>query len=110
MNTCKYEPCNNEPKGSSAYCSDSCRAQQSRRNKSSATLEAQHGRDLRGATRLGPAVTPAVTTSDQRHQGGRDKYTRPDGSVYQCDSIGNEFEVVNGKVYQTTNDVKACYV
>ncbi len=36
---CKYEYCHNEAQGSGAYCSNSCRAQHSRRNKSSATLE-----------------------------------------------------------------------
>ena len=39
---CKYELCSNESQGSSAYCSNSCRAKESRRNKSSATSQAQH--------------------------------------------------------------------
>ena len=38
---CLYEPCNNEATGKSAFCGKSCRAQHSRRNKSSATSEAQ---------------------------------------------------------------------
>ncbi len=67
MNTCKYEPCSNEPKGSSAYCSDSCRAQHSRRNKSSATLEAQQLKDD-GFVETPGAVgyyTKDVTAADQ---------------------------------------------
>lgn len=42
---CKYELCSNEAKGSGAYCSNSCRAKESRRNRTSATLEAQQTYD-----------------------------------------------------------------
>ncbi len=48
---CKYESCSNEAQGASAYCSSSCRAQHSRRNKSSATqgatLEHQDSAQIR---------------------------------------------------------------
>ena len=51
-----------------------------------------------------------VNPTDTPHTGGRGKYTRQDGTVYQYDSSGNDFEVTNGKVYQTIGEVKACYV
>lgn len=127
---CKYETCNNEAKANSAYCSNSCRAQHSRRNKLSvtlgATLEAQHTGATSGYTLAeGKAYNrPAVqyegdqyatrpeplNHDDQPHSGGRGKYTRADGTIYQYDSQGNDFEVTNGKVYQTTEDVMKCYV
>ncbi len=50
-----------------------------------------------------------LNPDDKPHTGGRGKYTRQDGSVYQFDSSGTAFEVVNGKVYQTIEEVKACY-
>lgn len=60
MNTCKYELCSNEAQGSSAYCSNSCRAQQSRRNKTSATSEAQHPTpdQIQAAAAVGRDCTP----------------------------------------------------
>jgi len=57
---CKYEYCHNEAQGSGAYCSNSCRAQHSRRNKSSATLESS-------------------ATSEAQHSSA----TWPDGSTEQ---------------------------
>lgn len=39
----------------------------------------------------------------------RGKYTRSDGSVYQFDCRGHSFNLTNGKVYQTIDDVRACY-
>lgn len=61
---CKYEPCSNEAQGSSAYCSNSCRAQQSRRNKSSATSEAQHPTpdQIQAAAAVGRDCTPMKST------------------------------------------------
>lgn len=51
-----------------------------------------------------------IDPTDQPHVGGRGKYTRQDGSIYQFDSNGRAFEVINGQVYQSTEEVKACYV
>lgn len=64
MNTCKYEPCNNEAQGSSAYCSNSCRAQQSRRNNTGATSEAQHPTpdQIQAAAAVGRECTPMKPT------------------------------------------------
>lgn len=60
MKECKYELCHNEPKGASAYCSNSCRAQQSRRNKTGATSEAQqvvNSEDIDGEVKLDQPAT-----------------------------------------------------
>lgn len=61
---CKHEPCNNEAKGNGSYCSKSCRAQQSRRNRKGATeLTANQataqGNSCQFSTKgsAGPAVT-----------------------------------------------------
>lgn len=137
MNKCKFESCSNEAVGSSAYCSNSCRAKESKRNRTGATIEAQPEQTEAQPQAQQPSATlpyvavnstvynrPAVSyrgdqwqtrpsplsDTDQPHIGGRGKYTRADGSVYQFDSSGTSFEVVDGKVYQTTEDVQACYV
>ena len=46
---------------------------------------------------------------DIPHDGGRGKYTRQDGTVYQFDCQGYSFEVVNGMVYQDIEEVRDCY-
>jgi hypothetical protein len=56
-----------------------------------------------------PTRPVPLSETDQPHSGGRGKYTRQDGSVYQFDCNGTAFEVTAGKVYQTTAEVKACY-
>jgi hypothetical protein len=126
MDRCKYETCSNEITGSSAYCSNSCRAKESKRNRTGATIEAQpSGATSAFITGLGtvynrqaviykgdqwPSRPTPLNSYDQPHVGGRSKYTRQDGSVYQFDCNGSAFEVTKGKVYKTINEVKACYV
>lgn len=50
-----------------------------------------------------------LNPDDKPHSGGRGKYTRKDGSVYQFDCMGTAFDVTDGKVYQTAEEVRACY-
>ncbi len=40
----------------------------------------------------------------------RGRYTRLDGSQYQFDCLGHDFPLTNGLLYQTTEEVKACYL
>ncbi len=128
---CLYEPCNNEAKGSSAYCSNSCRAKQSKRNHAGATGQAQpttskaqpkaqpqqaqpyevvgdgrcYGRQevkcLEFKTRPEP-----LNYSDQPIPLNRGRYKRIDGTIYQFDAIGHAFECTDGNVYQTMAEVK----
>lgn len=126
---CKNETCNNETKGKSKYCSDTCKTVYNR-NKSQA------------ATVTNATVTPAVTDrayayvdggkvsnrqavsfnndsfetrpepesiDDQPNTTNRHRYTRQDGSEYTFDACGKVFEVTNGKVYQSIEEVKECY-
>lgn len=128
---CKNETCSNEATGSSAYCGDSCRAVYNRNKRNTGTGTIATGtvpEQVTGTHRkylMVSGVTcygrPAVQCSqyrtrpdpldphDQPHSGGRGRYTRQDGSVYQFDSSGNSFEVTGGKVYQSAEEVKACY-
>lgn len=51
-----------------------------------------------------------LNITDKPHSGGRGKYTRNDGTVYQFDCMGTAFNVIDGKVYQSIDEVKACYI
>ena len=103
---CKHEPCNNDAMGKGAYCSKSCRAKQSKRNRAGAITEAQpvetpaqqaneviegcavYGRQAVKCSKYDTRPMPLDST-DQPHSGGRGKYTRQDGTTYQFDSSGN---------------------
>lgn len=101
MNTCKNETCSNEPKGSSAYCSNTCKTIYNR-NKS---------RNSTAVTPVTVAVTFTTVTGDIPVPGNRDRFTRPDGSQYQLDCLGKSFDITDkGNVYDTTKEVQACYV
>lgn len=50
-----------------------------------------------------------LSPDDIPHKGGRGKYTRQDGTVYQFDSGGRSHELTNNVAYQTIEDVQACY-
>jgi hypothetical protein len=128
---CKNETCSNEAAGSSAYCSESCRTiyNRNKRNTTGGTIAtgtagtATTGTlgfcKLPGTVYNRPAVSYVVDQHDSRpmplnpddhpHPGGRGKYTRQDGSVYQFDCNGASFEVTAGKVYQATKAVQECY-
>jgi len=109
---CKYEKCDNEAQGNSEYCSKSCRAQHSRRNKSSATSEAQHSFVIadgkvyyRQAVRFD--VTEAWETrplplndTDQPVLNNRGRYKRADSTVYQFDACGKSFECTHKYEHQ----------
>ncbi len=115
---CKHEPCNNEAKGQGSYCSKSCRAKQSKRNRAGATIKAQPGQleaqpssatflpvesDLqvygRKAVRYESDQYDTrpmpLNPDDQPHSGGRGRYTRQDGTVYQFDSSGTAHEITD---------------
>ena len=109
---CKHEPCNNEAMGKGSYCSKSCRAQQSRRNKQAQqTYEAVDGCAVynRPAVKCSKYHTRPMPLdpTDQPHPGGRGKYTRADGSVYQFDSSGKAHDHQPATVSPTADQLQA---
>lgn len=129
---CKNESCSNEVTGKAACCSPKCRKAASRSVTncdapsvtlpsvtSSVTCDYEMGiagefvynrqavrfQDDQYATRPEP-----LNITDKPHSGGRGKYTRNDGTVYQFDCMGTAFDVIDGKVYQSIDEVKACYI
>ena len=128
MGKCRYEPCHNEAKGRSKYCSGKCRTAHSRQSVTDqteksvtnqsvtpeyVTVEGKvYGRqavryDLREAWELRPEP---LDPHDIPLLNNRGRYTRPDGSQYQFDACGTAFELTNGQVYQSVDEVRACYV
>jgi hypothetical protein len=131
----KCKNCDNEVVGRGSYCGPSCKTLYNRNKKrNTVTIESVTPAVTAVTT---TAVTPAFVTApgevygrqavsfegnqyetrpiplnpdDHPHTGGRGKYTRHDGTIYQFDCNGSAFEVINGKAYQIINEVKACYV
>lgn len=69
---CRYEPCTNDAKGNSKYCSKSCRAQHNRRNKQGAT---QAGATANNETTKHTVINAAAPAS-------LEDYHDPDGRKY----------------------------
>jgi len=46
---------------------------------------------------------------DRPCERNRGRYYRQDGTGYQFDAGGRVFELTNGVVYETTEQVRACY-
>ena len=106
----KCKQCGNEVISKGQYCSDSCRTIYNRnKRKAGTTTNATgtpavtlpdkppvYGRPAVKCSKYGTRPQP-ISPDDQPHKGGRGKYTRQDGTVYQFDSSGNVSDVVNGK-------------
>ena len=135
---CKQDGCNNEARAKSPFCGGTCKKRHQRQvGQASGTKSAPSGTNVPvevgqspSGTQVGQAEIikdetvynrPAIRCSqygsrpmptskdDKPHPGGRGKFTRADGSEYQFGTNGNSFELTNGKAYQTTKDVRACY-
>ncbi len=94
MKTCKKDDCMNEVSGRATWCSDACRMAATRTrnpNISNPNIKVEHGE------------------IDYQHPGSKGRFTRPDGSEYQLDALETTFEVTNGLVYQTVEDVRKCF-
>ncbi len=126
---CKNESCTNEAKGKGSYCSDTCKTLYNRnKNRNNVTVTpavtVYPGNEFVTVTDETVYGRPAVHWSrdeydtrpepldpyDQPVTGSRGRYKRQDGTVYQFDSSGHSFEVTNGKVYQSIEQVRECYV
>lgn len=134
MSRCKS--CNESVTGKKQYCNDACRMAFGRRQPEQISqpeheqpeqMQPEHPNPNK-AYEMGTAGTfvygrqavlfPGdswatrpipLDPSDKPHAGGRGKFTRQDGTEYQFDCNGKAFDLTNGKIYQTTEDVKACY-
>lgn len=131
---CKWKECNNEARRKSVFCCGTCKKRYSRLSgtieplsgtdvsvgpqvgqRTAATMDVVIGSNVYGrqAVRYIPdqwATRPEpLDLTDIPHSGGRGKYTRQDGSEYQFDSKGSSFDLTNGLVYQTVEEVRACY-
>ena len=98
MKVCKRDGCTNEVSAKATWCSDACRKAASRTNEVAKS-------DI---VRVKHKVGQMVEDHQDRMNSGR--FTRPDGSQYQLDACGKEFDLTNGLVYQTIADVRKCYV
>lgn len=113
---CKWDTCNKEARDKSPFCSGTCKKRFSRSSGTNVAVDASgtakqytanedmvYGRQSVSYLQDGYETRPEpLNLDDIPHKGGRGKYTRQDGTVYQFDSSGKAFEVVEGNTQPVT--------
>ena len=93
---CKFKTCNNEAVGSSAYCSNSCRAKESKRNRTSATNKGATVTEAQpGQAQPEQVASPAMVEGEGQHDQAIDQSL--DQTLKQGDFAWVQGEKVYGR-------------